>query len=218
MEFIRALPCNLILYEANAFGGRSQVYDAEPMAIGTLAIYLPSPHDGGDFHVSCDDREVVLNTSSASEYCLSALAWYSGVTQEIKPLERGTRLLFTYNITDTDGERFVKPAVQGAVRNGSGLNTLGLEWSSEYSETRCLAYPLLHSYTPTSLKFDELQYRDRTVCQALGREGSKHGYIMLLASLSQAKRSGDIAEETLFFDDDDYVYENDDESSESLYL
>src|ERR1700679_2020361 len=67
----------------------------------SLIIVLPSNFEGGQVHVSHGIHKDVFNISPSSEFTTSALAWYTDVTHEVKPVTSGYRLAISYNLVNT---------------------------------------------------------------------------------------------------------------------
>jgi hypothetical protein len=109
---------------------------------GTLVICLPSAHTGGEVHLLHGGKEVALSTAPDSFSGLSALAWYSDVQHETKPVASGYRLVLTYNLVQ-DGRQpmqsaaalnaaFITPAVQSAAAHvAASLSTTKSTWTRE---------------------------------------------------------------------------------------
>src|SRR5882757_7992640 len=66
----------------------------------SLIIVLPSKFEGGQVHVSHGNDKDVFDLSPLSEFTTSALAWYTDVTHEVKPVTSGYRLAISYNLID----------------------------------------------------------------------------------------------------------------------
>jgi hypothetical protein len=67
----------------------------------SLIIVLPSKFEGGQVHVSHGSDKDVFNISPSSEFSTSALAWYTDVIHEVKPVTSGYRLAISYNLVNT---------------------------------------------------------------------------------------------------------------------
>jgi hypothetical protein len=93
-----AQPYKLLLYEEGAFFKAHRDTEKVPGMFGTLVVCLPSEHTGGEVHLKHNQKQQVLQTAESSAHELSALAWYSEVQHEIKPVLSGYRLVLTYNL------------------------------------------------------------------------------------------------------------------------
>lgn len=165
MTNIRADPYKLLLYEEGSFFKKHKDSEKAPGMVGTLVICLPAKHEGGDVHLSHAGRERVFPTSQSSAFSLTALAWFSDVTHEIKQVTSGYRLVLTYNIIQT---RKSGPSSAGFfVKQQMQLQRLISEWKAKYSGVKRLLYCLEHQYTESSLSLENLKGRDHAVCQTL---------------------------------------------------
>lgn len=62
---------------------------------GTLVLSLPSYHQGGDVILRHAGRKMVYDSSTDS---VSWATWYSYMRHEIRPVEKGTRWVLTFNL------------------------------------------------------------------------------------------------------------------------
>lgn len=68
---------------------------------GTLTVWLPCKHTGGDVEVSFNGNKVNLSTAVTPEWSVSYLAWYAAVLHEVTPVTSGCRVVLTYNLVQT---------------------------------------------------------------------------------------------------------------------
>ncbi|RYP13933.1 hypothetical protein DL767_010525 [Monosporascus sp. MG133] len=99
---VRAEPYKLLLYKEGSFFRRHKDSEKAP------------------------DKNCVLATSGPSTFGLTALAWYSDVTHEIKEITSGYRLVLTYNIIQEDG---YKTSAGYFLRQQTHLQSLIARWS-----------------------------------------------------------------------------------------
>ncbi|RYP03240.1 hypothetical protein DL764_005287 [Monosporascus ibericus] len=121
-------------------------------------------HEGGDVHLSHADKNCVFATSGSSAFGLTALAWYSDVTHEIKEITSGYRLVLTYNIIQEDG---YKTSAGYFLRQQTHLQSLIGRWRSEFPSTKRLVYRLEHKYSRQSLSLQHMKGRDKPLVQSL---------------------------------------------------
>lgn len=102
---VEAQSYKLLLYEEGAFFKAHKDSEKVPGMFASLIICLPScsKYTGGDVHLTHGSEKRVLNTSKFSGYDLSALAWYSDVKHEIKPVTSGYRLVLAFNLIANSG-------------------------------------------------------------------------------------------------------------------
>ncbi|KAK6836520.1 hypothetical protein PG987_007015 [Apiospora arundinis] len=96
---VQARRYKLLLYDPGSFFKPHKDSEKAPGMIATVVICFPSVHEGGDVHLSHRGEKHTLVTSRSSAYDITALAWYSDVTHEVKEITAGHRLALTYNIT-----------------------------------------------------------------------------------------------------------------------
>jgi hypothetical protein len=148
----------LLLYEEGAFFKSHRDSEKVPGMYGTLVLCLPSEHTGGDVRLVQGKTERVLRTASGSKFDMSALAWYSDVKHEVKPIESGYRLVLTYNLVQDQGRPLLN-AMDLDSRHKE-LSALLRLWVSEYSYIKKLTFPLDQKYTNASLSRSNLKGAD----------------------------------------------------------
>ncbi|ORY68927.1 uncharacterized protein BCR38DRAFT_482401 [Pseudomassariella vexata] len=178
----------LLLYEEGSFFKRHK--DSEKVAgmIGTLVICLPSEHSGGDVYLSHGTSSRVFATGPASAFDLTALAWYSDVTHEIKEIKSGYRLVLTYNIIQRAGAAVSADAFS---KQQTRLQSLLGDWHVKFPDTSNLLYVLEHKYSQSSLSLNHLKGRDGAVCRSLANLSLQNGFFLLLANLANTKKEED---------------------------
>jgi len=193
----------LLLYEEQSFFKRHKDSEKAPGMIATLSICLPSRYKGGEVHLSHTGKNHVFNTSQ-SLFDISALAWYSDVTHEIKPIAEGHRLVLIYNIirTGDDGATSADFLVQQDRELHSAIAKLRLR---SPAPKRTL-YFLEHKYSQSSLRIDHLKGRDRAVVQSLQEPCMSNGYYLFLCNVTKRHPDGYVSddEDEDNEDDDDY--------------
>ena len=179
-------PYKLLLYEPGSFfrGHRDSV--KEPGMVGTLVVCLPSHHVGGDVALTFQNKKRKYATSTASQFDVTALAWFGDVVHEVEKLTQGYRLVLTYNIVVPD-------SAAGANRSGSAslfhdqaiLQATLMKWhdAKQRREEGVLVYPLDHQYAMADLSLASLKGRDVDVCQALQQAAAPAGFCVFLATL-----------------------------------
>ncbi|KAK8000939.1 hypothetical protein PG991_013161 [Apiospora marii] len=182
----RAEPYKLLLYDPGSFFKPHKDSEKAPGMIATLVICLPSAHDGGDVHVSHSGQRYVLKTSQDSAFELTALAWYSDVTHEVKEITSGHRLVITYNIV-LDGNPSSKPSAGGVVQQQVALESMLKSAHIRYPHATRLLYPLAHKYSETSLSLHTMKGDDRARVYALQKACASSGYLLLLANTTKSR-------------------------------
>lgn len=188
----------LLLYEKGSFFKRHKDSEKEPGMVGTLVICLPSEHQGGDVHLSFGSDERVFSTAPTSTFDVTALAWFSDVTHEIKEITSGYRLALTYNIIQN---RKHKQSARFFGEQMQHVRKVLLDWNSKSSKAKMLVYPLDHKYSQSSMALQVMKGRDKAVCQALNDVAPQSGVFFLLAHMTRVESNGV----------EDYGYDDEDE-------
>ncbi|KAF9879475.1 hypothetical protein CkaCkLH20_03018 [Colletotrichum karsti] len=190
---ITVKPHKLLLYEKGSFFKRHKDSEKEPGMVGTLVVCLPSEHQGGDVHLTFGSDQRTFSTAPSSTFDVSALAWFSDVTHEVKELTSGYRLALTYNIIQNGP---VKQSAGFFGQQAQQVKQVLLQWQINFSKEKMLVYPLGHKYSESSLSMRNMKGRDKAVCQALQDVASQSGVFLLFAH--QTHTQGE--------DADDYGY------------
>ncbi|KAK7993667.1 hypothetical protein PG989_007048 [Apiospora arundinis] len=198
---VQARRYKLLLYDPGSFFKPHKDSEKAPGMIATLVICFPSVHEGGDVHLSHGGEKHTLVTSRSSAYDITALAWYSDVTHEVKEITAGHRLALTYNITLPKDQQNQASAA-GLVEQQRALESI-LKIGHEHhpkGATRIM-FPLEHQYSETSLSIDNLKGHDRARVHALWKACASSGYQLLLANITRTDVRfedwlGDLVEES----------------------
>ncbi|KDQ15311.1 hypothetical protein BOTBODRAFT_297996 [Botryobasidium botryosum FD-172 SS1] len=129
----------LLLYGTGSHSlPRQYTENAEGM-FATMIVNLPSAFTGGAVHISHAGLPAVIDSSMNSLITTSVVAWYTGVTHEMKPITSGYRLALSYNLIHTmKVPRPSLPAIHGLLAQ---LRHILLSWKqSGYSGPRKIVY------------------------------------------------------------------------------
>jgi len=159
----------------------------------SLIIVLPSKFEGGEVHVSHCNKKDVFNISPSSEFTTSALAWYTDVTHEVKPVTSGYRLAISYNLVNSLPGLPPPhlPDIHSAV---SAVESIFRKWKKggydqpDFSGT--IAYLLDHQYSDAGLELAALKGKDATLVSNIRGVAEKQG-VCLRLGLLECKISGD---------------------------
>lgn len=186
VEPVDAQPHKLLLYEQDSFFKPHKDSQKAEGMVATLAICLPSEHEGGEVHLSHAGQHRTFDTSESSLFDTTALAWYSDVTHEVRKVVSGHRLVLTYNIIHTSGPELSAGAFD------QQLDTLDRALTQCRLHDTSFArkiYPLDHKYSRAGLSLRDLKGRDRAVCQSLYKLCSRHGFYLLLSHVTKVHSS-----------------------------
>lgn len=175
----------------------------------SLVIILPSKFEGGEVHVSHGDEKDVFDISPSSEFQTSALAWYTDVTHEVKPVTSGYRLAISYNLVNTL-PGLPPPRLSDAHSGVSAVEAVFRKWKQgAYNQPKfsgTIAYLLDHQYNNVSLESAALKGKDAILVSNIRGIAEKQG-ISLRLGLLQCK-----VEET------SYVYGNPEVVNKKTYI
>lgn len=150
----------------------------------TLIIVLPSEFTGGAAHLSHGDLSVVYDTSARSLFETTALAWYTDVTHEIKPLTSGHRLALSYNLIHTT--KALRPALSSSSALVDRLTRIFGAWQAREDggedvpeKIVCL---LEHKYSQANLSGGALKGGDAQRVAMIDTAAKRHRFGMGFAS------------------------------------
>jgi len=152
----------------------------------SLIIVLPSKFQGGEVHVSHGDDKDTFDISPSSEFSISALAWYTNVIHEVKPVTSGYRLAISYNLVNPS-RGLPAPHLPDMHSAVSGVQSIFHMWAKgEYDlsdSSGTIAYLLDHEYSDAGLKFTTLKGKDATLISNIKRVAEKEGICLRLGNL-----------------------------------
>ena len=166
----------------------------------SLIIVLPSKFEGGEVHVSHGNDKDVFNISPSSEFRTSALAWYTDVTHEVKPVTSGYRLAISYNLVNAS-PGLPPPHLPDMHLAVSAVEKIFRKWrkggydnhNGDFSGT--IAYLLDHEYSKAGLEFAALKGKDAALVSNIRGVAEKQG-ISLSLGLLELEVSGDAGFDT----------------------
>ncbi|KAJ4364668.1 hypothetical protein N0V83_009265 [Neocucurbitaria cava] len=170
-----AQPYKLLLYEEGAFFKPHRDTEKVPGMFGTLVVCLLSEHTGGEVLLVHGRKQRTIETATESAFGLSALAWYSDVQHEIKPVTSGYRLVITYNLVQDQA----LPRQTAAALDAS------------YAKLE----KLLH-YTEASLSLGNLKAQDAAKARYLEHLCVKNGVYWFLAQMTRNAQEDYFEEDT----------------------
>ena len=152
----------------------------------SLIIVLPSKFEGGEVHVSHSNNKDVFNISPSSEFTTSALAWYTDVTHEVRPVTSGYRLAIAYNLVNTS-PGLPPPHLPNMHSAVSAVQKVFHKWKNSGYRGRGLsgtiAYLLDHQYSGASLEFTALKGKDANLVSNLREVAEREGICLRLGLL-----------------------------------
>jgi predicted 2-oxoglutarate/Fe(II)-dependent dioxygenase YbiX len=189
-----AQPYKLLLYEEGAFFKIHRDTEKVPGMFGTLVVCLPSEHAGGEVLLAHGKKKRTIKTATSSAFELSALAWYSDVQHEIRPVTSGYRMVLTYNLVQDKQQP--KQTATGLDAHLEQLERSLRRWNSHLPPFDYLVYPLEHLYTPSGLSLLHLKGQDAAKGRSLEQLCSKNNFYWFLARMTKSEQED-------FYDDDD---------------
>lgn len=162
----------------------------------TIVIVLPSQFQGGEVHVSHGKKSKVFDASQGNLFTTTALAWYTDVVHEVKPVTSGFRLALSFNLIRNPNAPSVPklPSLDGPIRD---LERVLKAWRHAELDgedpvtgdelPQKLAYILDHQYSHANLSFDKLKGRDLSLVLNLREVCEQEGFQLGLGSLEFTK-------------------------------
>ncbi len=172
---LRAELHSMLVYEPGQFFAAHQDSEKSDAMIGSLVVMLPSKSTGGDLVIEHRGESVRYRGSASS---LTFVAFYSDTRHEVLPVQRGYRVVLTYNLMlsgDTSSPRAESPELAAAVAS------LLEEHFAELPEPRWrgdrealdppdrLVFLLDHQYTERGLRWAQLKGDDAVRADVLAR-------------------------------------------------
>ncbi|KAA1473725.1 hypothetical protein DENSPDRAFT_823223 [Dentipellis sp. KUC8613] len=178
----RAELYKLLLYETGShFLPHVDTEKADGM-FATIVIVLPSIFTGGAAHLAHGGLSAVYDVASSSQLSTTALAWYTDVQHEIKPITSGYRLALSYNLIHTTKSMRPAPSVnQKVVKRFAKLLDAWTNANSETSPEK-IVYLLDHKYSEANLRGSALKGADAHKVALLEGLAKKHGFSIGLAT------------------------------------
>ena len=150
----------------------------------TIVVVLPSEFTGGDAHLSHGSLSAVYNSSDRSLYQTTALAWYTDIMHEIKPITSGYRLALSYNLIHTD--QSLRPALSANDEFATAVRDALLSWNGAMKDgapaPEKLLYLLEHKYSQANLRASALKGTDAYKVAVLELVAKETGFHLGLAT------------------------------------
>lgn len=181
----------MLLYEEGAFFTAHRDTEKVPGMFGTLVVCLPSAHTGLDVRLVYGNTERILRTADDSKFDMTALAWYSDVKHEVRPVLSGYRLVLTCNLIQD--QRYPKQGAALINQQQTRLTELLRAWHVEGNDVYqdFFVYPLDHEYTDASLSLRNLKGADAVKGRLLEQACAKNGAYWFLGTLTKCEGDED---------------------------
>ncbi|CAG8953923.1 hypothetical protein HYFRA_00010884 [Hymenoscyphus fraxineus] len=182
---VRAELHRLLLCDGEAQFGPEEGSETDPGVFATLVVSLPTENEGGEFRLSHAGETKVFETSTASSFDSSYLAWFSDVAHEVGETTSGHRLLLTYNIIHETLS--TNELAAGSNKSLAKLRKLFALWKSEIDsgdhEFAHFNHLLSEYYAPRNLAFDALKEKDLAAVSVLRQICDEAGFSLYLADM-----------------------------------
>ena len=152
----------------------------------TVVLVLPSSYNGGQVHVSHSGSSEAFDFAPHSLTTMCALAWYTDVLHEVKPVTSGYRLVLTYNLIHT-APGIPQPTLPDMHNAVTELRSVLHKWAEcqypDDPQLRIIAYLLKYQYNEVNLKMGALKGEDAHKVSHLRVIAQQLGYVVGLATL-----------------------------------
>ncbi|MFS8065308.1 MAG: 2OG-Fe(II) oxygenase [Byssovorax sp.] len=164
----------MLVYGPGQFFASHQDSERADDMVGSLAVELPSRHEGGAFVVEHRGEKKVFRGAARGVLDLSLLAFYADCHHEVKPVDSGYRITLTYHLLFHGGPGDRGPVPLSAVERltASVKAYFATPVAPTYSRSAPeqpdrLIYLLDHEYTQKSLRWGHLKDADQRRTDAL---------------------------------------------------
>lgn len=156
---------SMLVYEPQQFFAAHQDSEKDDLMIATMVVMLPSNSSGGELVVEHRGESVEYRGSTSS---LTFVAFYADARHEVLPVERGYRVVLTYNLMLTGGSTASRddPAVAATAAellDGHFNHTPQPRWRGDKQALEPpdrLVFLLDHQYTGSGLDWSHLKGDD----------------------------------------------------------
>ncbi|KAB8251929.1 hypothetical protein BDV35DRAFT_387690 [Aspergillus flavus] len=208
---VKAKLYKLLIYEEGAFFLPHRDSEKADGMFGTLAVCLPSKHEGGDVIVSHSRDQLKFQTAPTSEFGISWAAWYADVTHEVKPVTSGYRVVLIYNLIHRPSTALLESrgsSTENITRlldpwaRAAGVDPIPYldGWNNRIHDTcpPALIYVLGHQYTNAALNFSRLKGVDQCRFAELRGACQRAGFDIFLANIEK-KEMGAVEDDGSFY-------------------
>ncbi|KAB8262740.1 hypothetical protein BDV32DRAFT_147288 [Aspergillus pseudonomiae] len=209
---VKAELYKLLIYREGAFFLPHRDSEKADGMFGTLAVCLPSKHEGVDVIVSHRDDCLTFQTAPTADFGMSWVAWYADVTREVKPVTSGYRIVLIYNLIHRPSAALLEP--HGASKEN--ITRLLQSWacaaeidSMQYLDgwnndinsscPQALIYVLEHQCTSAGLRFSRLKGVDQCRFAGLRDACQRAGFDLFLANIEK-KDIGEVDDYEDYYD------------------
>ncbi|RAL00834.1 uncharacterized protein BO80DRAFT_88583 [Aspergillus ibericus CBS 121593] len=194
----------LLIDEEGAFSPPHPDSEKADGMFATLAVCLPSKHEGGDLIAFHKNARLEFQTAPTSEFGFSWAAWYADVTHELKPVASGYRVVLVYNLIHHPSAALLnskasqadklahllvpwaRPADEDAIRYLDGWDTDPYDMYPP-----ALVYLLENQYTSAKLGISQLAGTDESRFMQLRNACERAGLEIFLANVEK-KDTGEV--------------------------
>ncbi|KAK1760379.1 hypothetical protein QBC47DRAFT_366986 [Echria macrotheca] len=120
---VRAELYKMLIYEKGAMFKAHTDTEKIPGMFGTLVVYLPSTHEGGDLVLKHGGVTKVFRALGTQP---SMACWYSDVSHEVLPVTSGIRWVLTYNLAISQPPNQPSPILSTGP-SAAGMSVAGLD-------------------------------------------------------------------------------------------
>ncbi len=206
---VRADLHKIILYEGSESPSTEHGKDAVSGKLGTLAITLPSEHEGGEKVVRLGNQKRTLSITEPREFSYSYMAWYADAEYSVEPVSLGYRLVLKYNLIHQTGD--IKAARPSSVLNDNraAIDSALKAWKRSLDNDETTTSMLMHlfesEYPQGKLGLQELEGPDRVQSLRLQEACQEHGFSVFLGQLEHTKRGNGYEEDDEEDQDQDWT-------------
>lgn len=154
----------------------------------SLVVVLPSEFTGGETYVSHGDENKVFDNAKDSAFETTTLAWYTGVTYEVKEITSGYRLALSYHLIDTS-PGIEPPHLPSGDSGLQRLHDILSKWSNNGYPSLKVNQATAYAFTHLRLDYNAsprgvIKGKDQEIASILKQIGDSEGVLVLVGRLN----------------------------------
>ncbi|XP_057372232.1 uncharacterized protein LOC130693129 [Daphnia carinata] len=172
LPLVEVRPHSVLIVERGGCAPRHRDAVCEPGTFGLMFLQIPvkNGYEGGILKVNHQKESRIFDNSQTSKRCFYTTIFFAGCEHELTELKQGWRIVFTFSLVWkwTRSLFMPLPADASLLFAAKEIERILSPWHlPDDAQRRCLAIPLEHNYTVTSLSFAGLKGRDRLTASLL---------------------------------------------------
>ncbi|KAF5359065.1 hypothetical protein D9758_004795 [Tetrapyrgos nigripes] len=176
----------LLLYKTGSHFAKHQDTQKQAGMYGSLIILLPSEYTGGELILTHSDTSKIFDFSNDSLFSCVAMAWYTDVFHEVKPVTSGYRLALSFNLVRSSNPSVPLPRLPDLTRGIEAFRKVLNDWKeNQHRLWDTAAYILDHQYSESELRegVKGLKGQDAQLLAHVREVAEDTGFVLALGNL-----------------------------------